>query len=126
MKTPPVSRGRVRHEPSELLEVVAVTLVATARLLVLLRLLRDQRLGGEHEARNRRRVLDRRAHDLRRVDHAALDEVLVLELRGVEAERARAVLDLRAHDRAVDAGVTGDLTQRLLERAADDLDAIAA
>src|SRR3954467_737208 len=114
MKTPPVSRGRVRHEPSELLEVVAVTLVATARLLVLLRLLRDQRLGGEHEARNRRRVLDRRTHDLRRVDHAALDEALVLELGGVEAVAALALADLGDDDRAVDARVARDLTQRLL------------
>src|SRR5690242_10529891 len=102
-----------------LLEVVAVTLMATGALLFLLRLLGDQRLGREHEARDRGRVLERRADDLGRVDDARLQEILVLELRSVEAVAALAVADLRHDDRAVDAGVARDLAQRLLERAAD-------
>src|SRR5436190_2838976 len=102
------------------LEVVAVARVAAGGLVFLLRLLGDQRLGGEHQARDRRRVLDRGAHDLGRIDHAGLDQIGVLELGGVEAERARALLDLGDDDRAVDARVAGDLTQRLLERAAQD------
>ena len=64
------------------------------------------------------------AHDLGRVDDAGLDQVLVLLGGGVEAERALAVLDLLDHDRAVDARVVGDLAQRLLDRAADDVDAV--
>src|SRR6185503_2976372 len=63
---------------------------------------------------------------LGRVDHAGLDQVLVLELRGVEAVAARGLADLRRDDRAVDARVHRDLAQRLLERAADDVDAVAA
>jgi hypothetical protein len=47
-------------------------------------------------------------------------------LAGVVAERALALADLVDDDRAVDAGVGRDLTQRLLERAADDVDAVAA
>jgi hypothetical protein len=39
----------------------------------------DQGLGGEQQARDRRRVLQRGAHDLGRVDDAGRDQVLVLE-----------------------------------------------
>src|SRR4029453_13130394 len=96
------------------------------RRLFLLRLLGDEGLGGEHEARDRRRVLQRGANDLRRVDHAGLDEVLVHERRGVEAERALALFYLRDDDRAVGARVASDLAQRLLERATHDVDTVAA
>src|SRR4029077_13443061 len=73
-----------------------------------------------------RGVLQRGAHDLGRVDHAGLDEVLVLELGGVVTEGPLALLDLRDDDRALDARVARDLAQRLLERAAHDVDAVAA
>src|SRR5450432_2415889 len=100
------------------------TTAAAARLL--LGTLGDERLGRQHERGDRRRVLQRRAHDLRRVDDAGLDEVLVLLGRRVEAEGALAVLDLLDDDRAVDAGVVRDLAQRLLARAADDVDPVLA
>src|SRR5262249_31998116 len=106
--------------------VAAAVVVTTGRLLFLLGLLRDQRLRREHEARDRRRVLQRGAHDLGRVDDARRDEILVLELRRVEPEGALALLDLRDDDRAVEARVARDLAQRLLERAADDVHAVAA
>ena len=52
----------------------------------LLRMLGDHRLGGDQQAGDRSRVLQRRAHDLGRVDDAGRDEVLVLLVLGVEAE----------------------------------------
>ena len=51
---------------------------AGRRFLLLLGNLGDERFGGEQERRDRRRVLQRRAHDLGRVDDAGLDQVLVL------------------------------------------------
>ena len=70
-----------------------MTAAAAGRLLVL-RLLGDQRLGGEHEARDRRGVLQGRADDLDGVDDASGDEVFVLAGRGVETEVAGSFLDL--------------------------------
>src|SRR5687767_7907402 len=98
--------------------------VATARRRrFLLGLLGDERLGREQERRDRRGVLQRGANDLGRVDHAGGEKVLVLERRGVEAEATLTLLDLADDDRSVDAGVRRDLTERLLERAADDVHA---
>jgi hypothetical protein len=76
--------------------------VATGRRLVL-RTLGDQSLGGEHEAGDAGRVLQRVAHDLGRVDHALREQGAV----------------------SLDAGVGRDLTERLLDGAADDVDADA-
>src|SRR5512140_4038189 len=58
----------------------------TTTLSLLPRVLRDHRHGGEHERGDRGRILERGAGDLGRVDHAGLDEVLVLAALGVEAE----------------------------------------
>ena len=77
-------------------------------------------LGGEDVLGDRRRVLQRRAGDHGRVDDARGDEVDVLAGRGVEAVAGRALADLVDHDRALEAGVLGDLAERLLERAQDD------
>ena len=41
-------------------------------------ILRDQRVGREEEARDARRILKRRAHDLRGVDDAHLEQIAVL------------------------------------------------
>src|SRR5581483_1482590 len=109
-------------------EVLAATTAAAAprarALILLLGLVRDQRLGGQHQRGHRRRVLQRGAHHLGRVDDAGFDEVLVLARGRVVAERALAVLDLVDHHRALDAAVCGNLPQRLLDGAADDVDAV--
>src|SRR3954467_3370544 len=86
----------------------------------LLRTLGDHRLGRQEEGCDGRRVLQRGANDLGRVDHAGLDEVTVLERLRVEAKRARALLDLADDDRSVDARVGRDLTERFLDGAAND------
>ena len=52
---------------------------------LLLRLLGHHRLGGDQQAGDRRRVLQRGAHHLGRVDHAAADQIAVLVGLGVEA-----------------------------------------
>src|SRR5580704_13055400 len=85
----PARAGSSVHDwTRSVLVVMAVTRMATAasRLVFLLRLLGDQRLGGQHQAGHARRVLDRGAHDLCGVDHAGLDEVFVLQRLSVEAE----------------------------------------
>src|SRR5690606_22523766 len=53
-------------------------------------------------------------------DDAHLEHVAVGLVRGVEAERALAFLDLREHDRGLAAAVAHDLAQRLLHRAKQD------
>src|SRR3954468_23566731 len=88
---------------------------------VLLRLVGHDGLGGEEQARDGRRVLQRRPGDLRRVGDASLQHVLVLAGGRVEAEADLAVAHLLRHDAALEAGVDGDLLQRSLERDADDV-----
>src|SRR5665648_241501 len=78
-------------------------------------------LGGEDVLGDRRGVLQRRTGDHGRVDDAGLDQVLVLVGVGVEALARLERLDLVHHDRTLEAGVLGDLTKWLLERAGDDL-----
>src|SRR5215470_16352185 len=84
----------------------------------------DQGLGCEHQRGDRSRVLQRRARHLRRVDDSGLDQVLELLRFGVEAHVV-ALLGLDAFDDhcAFVAGVLGDLAQRLLESALNDVDA---
>src|SRR6185437_1765895 len=78
----------------------------------------------DQQAGNRRRVLQGRAHDLRRVDDALGDHVDVLFVLRVEAKRlVLALKDLADHDRALDTGVLGDLADRSLQRLEHDVDA---
>ena len=85
---------------------------------------RDQRLGCEQQRRDRTGVLQRCAHDHRRVDDAGLDQVLVLL--GLCVEALVLVLGLAYFlndDGALKPGVLRDPPHRFLERAADDVDA---
>src|SRR5580692_6728383 len=97
--------------------------VAAARgggRLVLLRLLRDDCLSGEEQARDGRRVLQSRTGDLRGVDDAGLEHVDVLAGGGVQALACRQGLHLLHHDAALETRVHSDLLQRLLQGAAHD------
>src|SRR5450631_3410506 len=97
----------------------------TAALALLLRNLGDHRLGGDQQACDRSRALDRRTHDLGRVDDALADEIAVFAGLRVEAPVVLVLLeDLADNDRAVFAGIGGDLAGRGLDRLADDLDAV--
>src|SRR4051794_18082885 len=78
-----------------------------------LRPLRNQRFGREHEGSHRCRVLQRDAHDLCRIDDASLDEVLVLAGCAIVAKGAFALADLADDDRTFGPAVLRDLPQRL-------------
>src|SRR5205807_1660980 len=92
--------------------------------LPVLRLLHHHALGGEEQSRDGRGVLQRRARDFGRVDDAGRDQILVLVGLGVVAVvQLGRVLHLADHDRRLGPGVLRDDPDRLLERAADDLDA---
>src|SRR6185503_4193579 len=98
------------------------------RSLVLLRQVRDERLGGEDHRSDARRVLDGRAHDLCGVDDAVLREIDDLVLDDLVAPDVRLGLvllaaDGREHDRAVLARVRRELTERLLESTTEDVHA---
>src|ERR1700742_1604383 len=80
----------------------------------------DDRLGHEDVLGDRRGVLERRAGHLGRVDDAGFDQVAVLTGSRVQAFARLQLPHLVDHDRALLAGVLGDLTDRLLERAVDD------
>src|SRR6267154_2363182 len=81
----------------------------------------DEGFGSEHEARDGRCVLQRKAGDLGRVDDAHLDHVAVLAGLGVEAEVFfLGVADLADHNGAFMAGVESDLAGRLFESAPHD------
>src|SRR4051812_12826114 len=81
------SKGSGRDLHHARAAAMAVAAAAAARLL-LLRTLGDEGLGGEEERRDGRRVLERGAHDLGRVDDAGVHQVLELAGRAVPAERA--------------------------------------
>ena len=90
----------------------------------LLGLLGDHGLGRDQQAGNRCGVLQRGAHDLGRVDHAGLDQILVLLVLGVETVVPLLALeDLAGDDGTVEARVLGDLAGRELDRLLDDVDA---
>src|SRR5438132_2941131 len=92
--------------------------------LLLLLLLHHHALGGEEQSRDGRGVLQRRAGDLGRVDDAGRDQILVLIGLGVVAVvQLGRLLDLSHDDCAFGTRVLNDDPDRLLERAADNLDA---
>ena len=88
---------------------------SAARIFLVLGALGHHRLGGEHQRGHARRVLEREARHLGRVDHAGLQQVLVLARLRVEAERALTLADLVDDDRAFPAAVLDDPAQRPLE-----------
>src|SRR6266852_7273042 len=97
---------------------------AAAAAGVLLRQFGHHGFGGDQQSRNRGCVLDRRTHDLGRVDDALRDQVDVFAGLRVEAVGVLVLLeDLADDDRAVLARVDRDLARRPGERLADDLDA---
>ena len=103
---------------------MAVAGVATAAGgLLVLRALRNEALGGEHQRCNRGSVLEGGADHLDGVDDAHLEEVAVLVRSGVVAEVVFAFFDLVDDDRAFETGVADDLAEGLLDGAADDVDA---
>ncbi len=93
------------------------------RMVVFLRRLRDHDLCREQQTRNRGGVLQSQARDLGRIQDAHLEHIAVFIRRGVVAEAALALADAVQYDSGVLAGVRHNLTQRLFDRAGQDLDA---
>ena len=83
----------------------------------------DQALGGEEQAGDRGRVLQRGTGDLLRVHHTGLDEVFVFARGDVVAFVALALLDFLHDEGAFDAGVRGERTERAFDGALDDVHA---
>src|SRR5262249_9243045 len=91
---------------------------------LLLRQLGDHGFGRDEQAGDRGRTLQRRAHHFSRVDDALRDEIAVLARPCVIAVGVGVLLqDLADHDRAVLAGIDGDLARGPGDRLTDDLDA---
>ena len=85
---------------------------------------RDQGFGRQQQRGDRAGVLKRRAHHLRRVDDARLDEVLIrFVLRVKSLVSPAGVSHLLHHDRPLEAGVLRDPPHRLLKGPAEDVDA---
>ena len=87
---------------------------------LLLRHLRHDSLGGEDVLRDRRRVLQREARDLGRVDDPGLHEILVDTGLDVETVALCASVDRVDDDGAFETRVVRELPNRLLERTRDD------
>src|SRR5436190_6725988 len=85
--------------------------------------LRDDGFRRQQQARDRRRVLQRRADDFCRVDHAGLDQVLVVSGLRVEALVVFHFLHALNDDRPFVARVGRDPAHRLFDGAAEDGDA---
>jgi len=83
----------------------------------------DQGFRRQHKRGYRRRVLKRDANDLRRVDDASGDQILIDFCGGVIPERAAALAHFGDYGRAFDAAVHRDLPEWLLERTPYDVHA---
>src|SRR5204863_7595219 len=102
----PAGRAVLRRAvDSEVHAAHAARRLAAGRGRVLLRLVGDDRLGGQEQRRDRGRVLQRRPGDLGRVDDPRLDQVLVLTGRGVQALTRVEAADLLRHNSTLETGV---------------------
>jgi hypothetical protein len=81
------------------------------------------RFGGDQERGDRGRILECNAYDLGRVNDAGRNHVDIFFLLGVKAEIARLLYDLSDHDRALNAGILRDLTDRRFKSLGHDVDA---
>src|SRR5882762_7730225 len=92
-------------------------------MLFVFRRLGDHHFRREQEARNRGGVLQSQTRDLGRIQDAHFEHIAVLIRRSVVAEGALALADSVQHHSGVFPGVRHNLTQRLFDRAGQDLDA---
>src|ERR1035437_3095158 len=102
----------------------AAAVTATHRRgLFFFRRVGDETFGREQQSRDGRRVLQRRARDFLRVNHAGLYEVFVFAGGDVVTFVAFALLDFLHDERAFDSGIRGERTQRRFDGALDDVHA---
>src|SRR5215212_7387893 len=97
---------------------------AIALVRLLLRLYGDHGFGHDQQASHGGGILECHADYLDRINHSELEHVAILPALSVEAPvRVILVGQFANHDRAVRAGVDGDLPGRRMNGAADDVDA---
>src|SRR5450756_2084198 len=96
---------------------------AHRRGLFLFRSVGDEAFGREQQARDGRRVLQGRARDFLRVNHAGFHEVFIFARGDVVTFVALALLDFLHDERAFDSGIRGERTQRRFDGALDDVHA---
>ena len=89
---------------------------------MLFRMINDDALRGEEHSCHRSGILQCHAGYLRRVNHTSLIQVLVLVRTGVVTEVCLAGTNLIHHYCTFFSGVGNNLTKRLLNRTAYDLD----
>src|SRR4029079_17941633 len=118
-------RSRASAFSADRLEVHTAAWRHGRHRFLLLRHLGDHRLGCDQKAGNGRRILDRRTHNLSRVDDALRHKVAVLAVLRIEAVGVLILLQqLADHDRAVSAGIGRDLAGWRLDRLTHDVDAV--
>ena len=89
---------------------------------LLLRLVADEALSGQEHTCYRSSVLQSHTLYLGRVDDTSCAQVFVLVLTGIVTKVALALANLVHYDSALATGVEDNLTQRLLDSAAYDVD----
>src|ERR1700749_368058 len=90
-------------------------------MLFFLRSLGDHDFRREQQARDRGGVLQSQTRHLGRIQNAHFDHVALPAVSGVVAERALALADPVQDHRGIFTGIGDDLTQRLFDRAGQDL-----
>ena len=89
---------------------------------LLLGLVANEALGGEEHTGNRSGVLQSNTSHLGRIDDASLAQVLVLVQTGIVTEVSLALTNLLYDNGTFLASIADNLTQRLLDGTADDID----
>src|SRR4030095_6722089 len=103
--------------------IVFVVVRHCRSILLLLRLIGDSRLSRDHQAGNRRRILQRDADDFGRVDDSCFDQIFIILGGSIKAESAFSVLDLVENNSAIRPSVAGDPAGWLFESLLNDSDA---
>ena len=101
----------------------AVAMAAASRGFVLFRRVGDEAFGREQQACDAGRVLQGRARDFLRVNHAGFHEVFVFACSDVVTFVALAFLDFLHDERTFDTGIRRERTQRAFDGALDDVHA---
>lgn len=95
---------------------------AAAAMAFFLRSLGNHRFGGNQQTRNRSRVLQSRTDNFRRINDTGLDHIGIFAALSIVTEVGiRAFHQFAGHNRTVNAGVFGNLTDRSLNGLADNV-----
>ena len=89
-------------------------------------LVNDEALSGEEHASDTGSILQSHTGYLGRIDDTSLTQVLVFVETGIVTEVALALANLLYDDGTLFASIADNLTQRLLNSAADDVDTVCS